>query len=177
MHNQFDETAHDDEWEYEGPSKSEMKRESERLQQLGTELVNLKPTELAKVPLDEEMLDAIALAHRLQGKREAFRRQLQFIGRLMRNSEVDAIEQALEVIRSRHVAGNARMHKLEQLREKLIADGDEAINALLGEYHELDRQKLRQLVRQAKKEREGNKPPAAFRELFQYLHDELETLI
>ena len=81
------------------------------------------------------------------------------------------------MIRSRHVAGNARMHKLEQLREKLIADGDEAINALLGEYHELDRQKLRQLVRQAKKEREGNKPPTAFRELFQYLRDELETLI
>ena len=81
------------------------------------------------------------------------------------------------MIRSRHVAGNARMHKLEQLREKLIAQGDEAINELVAQFHDLDRQKLRQLVRQANKERLENKPPAAFRELFQYLRDELENQI
>ena len=117
MQNQFDGIPND-EWEDEGPSKSQMKRESEALQDLGEELVNLKPTELAKVPLDEELQDAIALAHRLKGKREAWRRHLQFIGRLMRSRDITEIEQALDVIRSRHVAGNARMHKLELLREK-----------------------------------------------------------
>ena len=176
MQNQFDGT-HDDEWEDEGPSKTQMKRDSEALQALGEELVNLKPTELVKVPLDDSLQEAIALAHRLKGKREAWRRHMQFIGRLMRSRDTTEIEQALEVIRSRHVIGNARMHKLEQLRERLIEQGDDAINELLGKFHELDRRKLRQLVRQAKKERLDNKPPAAYRELFQYLRSELEAII
>ena len=176
MTNQF-EQQQDDEWEDDLPSKSQLKRDSEALQELGVELVNLKPTELAKVPLDEELADAIDLAHRLRGKKEAWRRNLQFIGRLMRSRDIAEIEQALEVIRSRHVAGNARMHKLELLREKLIEQGDDAINELLEQHRELDRQKLRQLVRQAKKERLENKPPAAFRELFQYLRSELEEII
>ena len=176
MQNQFDGSPAD-EWEDEGPSKTQLKRDSEALQELGEELVNLKPTELAKVPLDEELQDAIDLAHRLKGKREAWRRHLQFIGRLMRSRDTTEIEQALDVIRSRHVAGNARMHKLEQLREKLIEQGDGAINELLGQYRELDRQKLRQLVRQAQKERQEQKPPVAFRELFQYLRNELEEVI
>ena len=176
MTNQF-EQQQDDEWEDDLPSKSQLKRDSDALQELGVELVNLKPTELAKVPLDEELADAIDLAHRLRGKKEAWRRNLQFIGRLMRSRDIAEIEQALDVIRSRHVAGNARMHKLELLREKLIEQGDDAINELLEKHHELDRQKLRQLVRQAKKERLENKPPAAFRELVHYLRSELEEII
>ena len=176
MHTPFDESAHE-EWEDDYPSKSQLKRESEALQNLGVELVNLKPSELAKVPMDEELADAIELAHRLRGKKEAWRRHLQFIGRLMRSRDTAEIEQALDVIRSRHVAGNARMHKLELLREKLLENGDEAVNELVAQYHELDRQKLRQLVRQARKERLENKAPAAFRELFQYLRDELESQI
>jgi ribosome-associated protein len=176
MNNQFDEN-YADEWEDDYPSKSQLKRDSEALQDLGEELVNLKPSELEKVPMDEDLADAIELAHKLKGKREAWRRHLQYIGRLMRSRDTTEIEQALDVIRSRHVAGNARMHKLELLRERLIEQGDEAINELLGKYHELDRQKLRQLVRQAKKERNDNKPPVAFRELFQYLREELEEVI
>ena len=166
-----------EEWEDDLPSKSQLKRDSEALQELGVELVNLKPSELEKVPMDEELADAIELAHRLRGKKEAWRRHLQFIGRLMRSRDTDEIEQALDVIRSRHVAGNARMHKLELLREKLLEGGDEAVNELVAQYHELDRQKLRQLVRQARKERLENKAPAAFRELFQYLRGELESQI
>lgn len=175
MSHQFEQEPHD-EWDDE-PSKTQLKRDSEALQDLGEELVNLKPSELAKVPLDETLADAIDLAHRLRGKKEAWRRHLQFIGRLMRSRDTTEIEQAIDVIRSRHVAGNARMHKLEQLREKLIVQGDEAINELVAQFHDLDRQKLRQLVRQANKERLENKPPAAFRELFQYLRDELENQI
>lgn len=176
MHNQFDDT-HDDEWEYDGPSKSELKRESEKQQALGEALIALKPTELAKVPLDEELADAIELAHRLQGKREALRRQRQFLGRLMRSRDLEPIEQALAQIRSQHAAGNARLHRLEQWRERLLAGGDDAINALLAEHPLLDRQKLRQLVRQARKEQEAAKPLVAFRELFQYLRSEMEETL
>ena len=176
MNNQFDQ-QHDDEWEDDLPSKSQLKRDSEALQDLGEELVNLKPSELAKVPLDEELADAIELAHRLQGKREALRRQRQFIGRLMRSRDLEPIELALAQIRSQHAAGNARMHRLEQWRERLLTGGDDAINALLAEYPLLDRQKLRQLVRQARKEQETAKPLVAFRELFQYLRSAMEETL
>ncbi len=175
MSHTFDDAHDHDEWDEDYVSKSQMKRESEALQRLGEELVNLKPTELAKVPLDEELQDAIDLGHRLQGKREALRRHLQFIGRLMRSREIGDIEKAMDEIRSRHQGSNVRLHKLEQWRERLIEEGDSAINELLGQFHELDRQKLRQLIRQARKERQDNRPPAAFRELFQYLRGEIES--
>lgn len=176
MQNQFDGIPND-EWEDEGPSKSQMKRESEALQDLGEELVNLKPTELAKVPLDEELQDAIALAHRLKGKREAWRRHLQFIGRLMRSRDIEQIEEALSIIKMRHSTVNARLHRLEQWRERLITEGDSALNELMSQFHELDRQKLRQLIRTANKERELNKPPVAYREMYQYLRGEIEDLL
>lgn len=173
MSQMFDDPHHE-EWDDDYVSKSHLKRESEALQQLGEELVALKPSELERVPLDEELADAIDLAHRLAGKREARRRHLQFIGRLMRNRDISDIERAMDEIRSRHNSTNLRQHRLEQWRERLIAEGDDAINELLGQYHQLDRQKLRQLCRQAKKERQDNRPPAAFRELFKYLRSELD---
>lgn len=175
MSHTFDDAHHNEEWDEDYVSKSQMKRESEALQQLGEELVSLKPTELAKVPLDEELQDAVELGQRLQGKREALRRHLQFIGRLMRSRDISDIEKAMDEIRSRHQSSNVRLHKLEQWRERLIEEGDPAINELLGQFHELDRQKLRQLSRQARKERLDNRPPVAFRELFQYLRGEIET--
>ncbi|GAA4498455.1 ribosome biogenesis factor YjgA [Pseudaeromonas paramecii] len=177
MNQDFDQPQ-DDAWDDEDyVSKNQLKRESTALQKLGEELVALRPSELAKVPLDEELADAIDLAHRLESKREAKRRHLQFIGRLMRNRDIAAIEAAMDEIRNRHIGANLRHHKLEQWRDRLLAEGDDVINELLALNHELDRQKLRQLVRQAKKEQEQGKAPSAFRELFKYLRDGLEDQI
>ena len=161
-----------DDW---GPSKSQLKRDAEALQKMGEEIVSLSHSELEKIPLDEELAEAVELGRKLKPKKdESFRRHLQFIGRLMRSRDVGPIEEALSIIKMRHSTVNARLHRLEQWRERLITEGDSALNELMSQFHELDRQKLRQLIRTANKERELNKPPVAYREMYQYLRGEIE---
>lgn len=150
-------------------SKTEMKRDMEALQKIGEELVELKPNALAKIPLDDEMLDAIHDAHRF--KNEARRRQLQYIGKLMRQIDVEPIQAALDKLRNKHSQATAQLHKLEQKRDALIDSGDSMINEIIAEHPDADRQRLRQLVRQANKEKAQNKPAKAYREIFQYLKD------
>ena len=166
-----------DDWDDDYVSKSELKREATALQKLGEELVNLKPAELDRVPLDEDLIDAIETGHKLKGKHEAFRRHLQYIGKLMRNRNVEDIKAVLDQIRSRNNSTNTRLHKLEKWRDRLLSEGDEAINAVLAECHTLERQKLRQLINKAKKEQAANQPPAAFCELFKYLREHFEEML
>ncbi|MFP2770057.1 ribosome biogenesis factor YjgA [Oceanisphaera sp. KMM 10153] len=162
-----DPTGHDDEIEW--VSKSEMKRESRALQKLGESLVKLQPYELAKVPLDEDLLEAIELAHRLHNKREGLRRHMSYIGKLMRTRDVTDIQKALAGFEHKSAVANAQFHKLELWRDRLVKEGDKGVNALLAEHRNLDRQKLRQLARQARKELAAGLPPQGYRELFQYL--------
>ncbi|RDV25563.1 ribosome-associated protein [Alteromonas aestuariivivens] len=159
-------------YDYDEPlSKTELKRQSERLQKLGEELVNLSAAHLATIPMDDELADAVNLARNINRKKDGYRRQLQFIGKLMRQRETDEIEQALASLTHQHQAANAAFHELEKAREAVIQKGDSAIQTLIEQYPELDRQKLRQFHRQVKKEREKSAPPKAFRELFQYLKE------
>ncbi|WP_166422625.1 ribosome biogenesis factor YjgA [Paraglaciecola sp. 20A4] len=150
-------------------SKTQLKNQSNDLQKLGVSLVDLSPAALAKIPMDQELLDAVLLAQRILRKKEGYRRQLQLIGKLMRHRDVTPIEQALLQIQASHQKSNQKFHKLEVLRDNLIAQGDSAIEELLEDHPALERQKLRQLVRQAAKQRADNKPPKAARELFKYL--------
>ena len=152
-------------------SKSELKRQSEELQKLGEALVNLSAAHIATIPMDEELEDAVMLARNINRKKDGFRRQLQFIGKLMRSRDVSDIEAAMARLTHQHQAQNAAFHALEKAREDVINKGDEAIQRLVEEHPQLDRQKLRQFHRQVKKEREKNSPPKAFRELFQYLKE------
>ncbi|MEH0743082.1 ribosome-associated protein [Vibrio cholerae] len=148
-------------------SKSELKRDMEELQKLGEELVNLKPSVLEKFPLSEDLADAIRDAQRF--KNEARRRQLQFIGKLMRHEDPEPIQAALDKIRNKHSQTTALLHKLEQLRDRVVEEGDSAIEEVLTLYPDADRQRLRQLARQANKEKQANKPAKAYREIFQIL--------
>ncbi|MGF1733111.1 ribosome biogenesis factor YjgA [Photobacterium kasasachensis] len=148
-------------------SKSEMKRDMEALQKVGEELVELKPNALAKIPLDEDLLEAVKDAQRF--KNEARRRQLQRIGKLMRQVDVEPIQAALDMLRNKHSQATVALKKLEQKRDKLIENGDSMINAIMVDHPDADRQHLRQLVRQANKEKAQNKPAKAYREIFQYL--------
>ncbi|MFZ7344576.1 ribosome biogenesis factor YjgA [Avibacterium volantium] len=150
-------------------SKSEIKRDAEALKQLGEKLVNLTKTNLEKIPLEENILDAIALAQRLQ--KEAKRRQLQYIGKLLRQVDAEPIQEALDKIENKHNHQQALLHKLELLRDELIAKGDEALSNVLNDYPDADRQHLRNLIRAAQKEKAQNKPPKAYREIFQYLKE------
>ena len=137
-------------------SKSEIKRDAEDLKQLGEKLVNLTKANLTKVPLDDSLKDAIELAQRLQ--KEARRRQLQYIGKLLRSIDAEPIREALEKIENKHNQQQAMLHKLEILRDELVTKGDAALTDLLNEHPSADRQQLRNLIRAAQKEKEQNKP-------------------
>ena len=148
-------------------SKSEIKCDAEDLKQLGEKLVNLTKANLTKVPLDDSLKDAIGLAQRLQ--KEARRRQLQYIGKLLRSIDAEPIREALEKIENKHNQQQAMLHKLEILRDELVAKGDVALTDLLNEHPSADRQQLRNLIRAAQKEKEQNKPSKAYREIYQIL--------
>ena len=148
-------------------SKSEIKRDAEDLKQLGEKLVNLTKANLTKVPLDDSLKDAIELAQRLQ--KEARRRQLQYIGKLLRSIDAEPIREALEKIENKHNQQQAMLHKLEILRDELVTKGDAALTDLLNEHPSADRQQLRNLIRAAQKEKEQNKLSKAYREIYQIL--------
>ncbi|RUO26663.1 hypothetical protein CWE09_08175 [Aliidiomarina minuta] len=159
----------------ERPNKSQLKREMNELQALGTQLVEISSGALQKMPIDDELMDAIKLARKIRNTREGYRRQLQLIGKLMRNRDSDAIKQALGGLQRSGEQENARFHALEKWRDRILAEGDDAIQAFILEYPAAERQKMRQLVRQAEKEAAQEKPPAASRQLFKYLRESSES--
>ncbi len=160
---------HGDTWdEEEGKSKSQVKREMHELQKLGEELVALSAAARAKVPLDDELKDALQLADKLGNKREALRRHIQFIGRLMRSRDLEPIEQALAILRNTNQAATRQFHKVEHWRDKLLSDND-ALTEFIAAYPDVDVQQLRQLIRNAKKEQEKQQPPKYYRDLFQLI--------
>ena len=152
-------------------SKSEIKRDAEALKKLGVELVNLSKNEIAKIPLDEDLLYAIELAQKI--KKEGYRRQIQYIGKLLRSRDIEPITLALDKLKNRHNQQVALFHRLEKLRDELIETGD--AESIMELFPSADRQQLRTLARLAKKELTANKPPKTARQIFQYLKDLSET--
>ncbi|MDD7568936.1 MAG: ribosome biogenesis factor YjgA [[Actinobacillus] rossii] len=151
-------------------SKSEIKRDAEELKKLGSKLVELTQANLDKIQLDDTLLDAVNLARR--SRLEAKRRQLQFIGKLLRSAtedEINHIRESLDKIENKHNQQQAMLHKLELLRDELVEQGDDALAKLLDEHPDADRQHLRNLIRSAQKEKAQNKPPKAYRDIYQYL--------
>lgn len=147
---EWDNTDWEQEEEIIWVSKSEIKRDAEALKKLGEKLVDLTKAKLEKIPLEEKLLEAIELAQRLQ--KEARRRQLQYIGKLLRNIDVEPIQDALEKLENKHQQQQAMLHKLEMLRDTLI-DNPEAITQFLEQHPDADRQHLRNLVRAAQKKK------------------------
>jgi len=154
-------------------SKSEIKRDAEALKDLGQEMVDLGKNSLDKLPLDDDLRAAIDLAQKI--KKEGRRRQLQLIGKMLRSRDVDPITTALDKLKNRHNQQVSLFHKLEQLRDRLVEDGDDAIPPVLELYPEADRQQLRALIRNAQKEKAANKPPKSYRQIFQYLRELAEA--
>jgi ribosome-associated protein len=152
------------------PSKSARKREMQALQELGEAIVKLSDGELALIPLAGELAAAVGIARRINSN-EGLRRQLQFIGKLMRQSDISAIEAAYREIQNGRQLLNQQFHQLEQLRDHLLADGLGAMNEVLERYPHADRQHLRQLINAAIKEHAAAQPPAAARKLFRYLRE------
>nr|WP_306437333.1 ribosome biogenesis factor YjgA [Cupriavidus taiwanensis] len=160
----------------EPKSKSQRKRDMTALQDLGAELEALAKDRLARVPMPEALADAIREARRINSH-EGKRRQMQYVGKIMRgleDEEVEVIRQALEGFKGTSKAETARMHLIERWRELLLAD-DAALTRFLGEHPGIDVQALRNTIRNARKEKELNKPPRYFRELFQEIKTALDA--
>jgi ribosome-associated protein len=158
------------EQEYERPSKTEMKRQSDALQKMGETLVESPRDRVKRVPMPEDVLDAI-LACQLITNHEGRRRQMQYVGKKMRTldeAEVAEIQKAIDSWKGASKSETAIMHAMERRRDKLLTD-DKALTVLLEEAPELDVQHLRTLIRNARKEQAENKPPKAYREIFQII--------
>jgi ribosome-associated protein len=152
----------------ERPSKSQRKREMTALQVMGERLVALSPAQLAGMPLAPPLRQAIEEAQRITAH-SARRRQLQFIGKLMRDADAAGIRQAFEQIEGGRQESAAQFHRLERWRSRLLEGGDDAFGELLAAYPQADRQQLHLLVRSAQQELAAGRPPAAARKLFRYL--------
>lgn len=158
--------------EYERPSKSELKRQMTGLQKMGQELVDSARDRVKRVPMPEDVRDAILECQQITNH-EGRRRQMQFVGKKMRTldeNEVALIQKTIDSWKGASKSETAAMHALERRREKLLTT-DIALTELLAENPELDVQHLRTLIRNARKEQAENKPPKAYREIFQILKE------
>ncbi len=152
------------------PSKSQLKRDAHALQQLGTELLDVPEAAWQALQLPDQLVIALKEAKRIPS-RGARKRQLQYIGKLMREVDPEPIQQYFEQLPLETRSQARKHHALEDWRDRMISEGDTAIEEFLGTRPAADRQHLRQLVRQAKKEQATDKPPKSSRALFRYIRD------
>ena len=150
-------------------SKTRKKKDMTALQDLGAQLVELNADQIASMQLPESLLAAVLEAQRLN-KREARRRQLQYIGRIMRDIDATPIRDRLEEWRGQGREHTAQLHNLERWRDELLV-GDPALARFLHEYPGADSQKLRTLIRNARREQSTALPPKSYRELFRVLRE------
>lgn len=158
------------EQDYDRPSKSQLKREMTALQKLGAELIAEPRERVKRVPMPEDVRDAILECQTIKDH-EGRRRQLQYVGKKMRTleeEEVALIRKTIDSWKQPSRAETAAMHAMERRRDKLLAD-DGALTELRAQYPELDVQQMRTLIRNARREQAEQKPPKAYREIFQVL--------
>src|SRR5665647_1846842 len=151
------------------PSKTQRKKQMTELQALGADMVELSEQQLAQITRPETLHDAVTTA-RQTTKFEARRRQLQYIGKLMRNIDPGPIRAQLDVWQNTSREHTAWLHRVERWRERLLAD-ETALHEFVGEYPHADTQQLRTLIRNTLRERELHKPPKSYRALFHSLRE------
>jgi ribosome-associated protein len=156
------------------PSKTQRKQQMEDLQTLGEELVALSTDRIKKIDIPDALRDAVREAQRMTRHDEAKRRQMQYIGKIMRNVEVEPIRAALALVRGESAGETAKLHRLERLRTQFLAD-EKVVNEIASLYPAVDLQHLRSLRRAALREQEQNKAPRSYRAIFQLLK-ELENI-
>ncbi len=163
------ETAADD--APERPSKSQRKREMTALQKLGESLLALSAAQLAAIEVPETLREAIAEMRRISSH-EGRRRQLQYIGKLMRQVDPEPLRTALDNVTGESKQAVALMHRCEVLRDRLLAD-DTALTDVLSDIPQADVQHLRATIRAARREHEEGKPAKHARLLYRWLHQQL----
>lgn len=151
-------------------SKTQVKKEMHQLQELGKKLTELNATKLAEVPMDADLREAIETMHRIKSN-EAKRRQLQYIGKLMRKADTEAIEAVLQKHKEQDHLHLRFDRMAEDWRQRLLEQGKEAQSAFFDAYPGADHQQVRTLIRESGKEIANKKPPTNQRKLFRYLRD------
>ena len=154
-------------------SKTKRKAAMEALQDLGGKLVDLPGDKLGKLNLPENLRDAVLEARRITSN-GALRRQMQYIGRLMREADTAPIEDQLQRWEGKHTAETAHFHQLERWRERLLKE-ESALSEFMQRYPHTDSQQMRTLIRNSQREQAANKPPKSSRELFKLLRDITEN--
>jgi len=168
MTNKPNNTENDESFDEEVISKSQRKRDATAAQDLGKNILSLSQDAQNSIALPESLEKALNDARRIK-KNSALKRQLQYIGKLMRAIDLEPIQAQYLKLTNHYDQDVKKFHHLEKWRDRLLAEGDKALEDLLNENPNADRQHLRQLVRQSAKESKMNKPPKSAREIFKYL--------
>jgi ribosome-associated protein len=169
----FDDTDEDDGIEI--VSKSQLKRESQAITRLGKKLTELSDAQLADIPLDQPVREAIALAHKIQNKRSALKRHYLFLGKLLRARDTDLIIEAIERIDKTSQVEIQRHHQAERWRDRIIEQGFDAVESFVSTHPDADRQKLRQLCRNYSQAKTDSKKTQVSRQIYKDLKAVLET--
>jgi ribosome-associated protein len=148
-------------------SKTKRKQEMHELQAVGVALVELTEAQLKDLALDEDLHRAVLEAKRITAH-EGRRRQMQYIGKLMRRVDPEPIRARLDQLTGSSSQANAQHKRVEALRARLLAD-DEALTHFAATHPSADIQTLQALIRNSRKEHEEGRPPRAYRELFRLL--------
>lgn len=151
-------------------SRTQKKTEAEAAQRLGERLLDISDKQLKSLKLEERLFDAVQTAKDIKayGGRK---RQLQYIGKLMRNVDITAIVDFFDQLDNNNIQLNAKFRNMENWRDRLVADGNDAIQAFLGEYPSGDAQQLRQLVRNANNKKNEKLALKSKRAIFQFVKD------
>ncbi|MEE8343017.1 MAG: ribosome biogenesis factor YjgA [Gammaproteobacteria bacterium] len=156
------------------PSKSQRKRDMAELQTLGKQLVEMPSRVFVSMDLPDNLREAVEFARAIRSN-EARRRQLQYIGRIMRSVNADQIRSQLQRYKHDKQTVSQQHHDLEELRESLISDGETALTELLGKFPDANNKTLRQLIRNARTEHQQDRSGKACRALFRHLRDLTES--
>lgn len=163
--------------DYDGPSKSQLKRERLQLNKLAVDLCELPQKQFLSIPMNDILQTAVSQGREIRSH-SARKRQIQYIGKLISRldeNELRAIHHQFDQLRHQSELSKQHFHKLETIRDQLIAGGDQQINDLLSQYPHFQRQQLRLLVRSAQKEKEKDLTPKSARQLFKYLRDVIQN--
>jgi len=152
-------------------SKSEIKREMYRLQDFGQKLIQMSKHQRSRLPLNDDLKDAMILADKISNKHEALRRHIRHIAKILSETDLEPIHQAIDIMANKHQQETAKFVRLENMRDELIEHGNELIETLLLEFKGMERQKLKQLVRHAAKEKKAEKLGKHYKNLFAYLKE------
>ncbi len=162
--------APDPDFAESAPSRSQLKRESAAVQELGEALCQLPGQVLLDMGVDAELREAIAVWQTTRSH-EGKRRQMQYVGKLMRDADTRKLFLAWQRFKADGAASARDLHEVEDLRQRLLDDAPGAWSEVFSRFPDIDKHELEQLVRDARVEQAAGKPPRAFRAIFRFLRE------